>query len=376
MLSVVAVFAVPAHAEGLEVAGSVVAGFGYQHQNGKAPTELTADDAGTSVPGVLGRYLATEGPNQDDFIFFLDSAELDLMKSFGENIRLRADLDFGRMSSGSNWGPFFLEQAYATANIPMGNGVEIMLGRFNVPIGFESVDVVENDTISKSILIRSGIRPTNATGGKLYYAFNDLVDFHFYVVNRLTRDNYRLKINDYPSSGFRLGFNWGEQGKESTLGISGFMGWEHDYSTKRNLTYGGDLDLYWWLTDSLFVGAEGIFRRDNAVVAGLPNLMTYGGLATLKYQIEEVANVALKYVMVHQNNPSNGQWDFIGSPVPTAVGLAKQTVHEISLAMNYVMTDRAMFKFEGRGDIVVPPKGNPGRTQFVYGGALAFAYEF
>mgnify|MGYP003342882864 CR=1 FL=1 len=45
-------------------------------------------------------------------------------------------------------GMFTLEQAYATANIPVGNGIEFMLGRFNTPIGFESVDVNENDTIT------------------------------------------------------------------------------------------------------------------------------------------------------------------------------------------------------------------------------------
>jgi hypothetical protein len=379
LLGVIGMFAVPAHAEGLEMAGSVVAGMGYQHQNNALATEMTSDGDIGSVAGPMGRYLAAEGPKQDNFNFFVDSVELDLMKSFGENIRLRADLDFGRVNSGFNSinaTGFVLEQAYATANIPLGNGVELLIGRFNVPIGFESVDVTDNDTISQSILIRSGIRPTNSTGAKLYYAFSDLVDFHFYLVNRLTRDSYRLKINDFPSAGFRLGFNWGEQGTESTFGLSGFLGWEHDFSTKRNLTYGGDLDLSWWATESFNLGLEGIGRRDNAVVAGAANMWTFGGLANLKYLFSDVWDGTIKYALAYQNNPGNGQWDFIGTPIPLAgaAGVAKQTVHEISLAGNYMIADGAKLKLEGRFDIISPSGALS--TQYVYGGALAFAYDF
>lgn len=377
-LSVISMFAMNVSASeyvagGFEAAGHVVAGVGYQHQNNKAATEATMDDVATlSWAGVIGRYVPTMGPREDHMEFFVDEVELDLMKSFGENIRLRADLDFGRFQSGSMHNPFDLEQAYATANIPLGNGIEFLLGRFNVPIGFESVDVTDNDTISKSILIRSGIRPTNTTGLKFYYAFSDLVDFHFYLANRLTRDNMRAKINDIPSVGMRLGFNWGEQGTESTFGISAFFGPEHDGNFKKHFTYAGDLDLNWWVTEVFALGLEGIFRRDNALpVAGAQNMLTFGGLLNLKYLFSDVWDGTLKYVFAQQNKGTNGQWDFIGGGVAAAV---KQSVHEISLAGNYAIADGAKLKLEGRFDIVDPTGG--GNNQYVYGAALAFAYDF
>ena len=247
-LGLVGMFTATASAEyvggGFEASGSVMAGVGYQHANNALQTEFATNDQAPSAAGVIGAYiknpagLPVVAARQDNLEFFVDSVELDLMKSFGENIRLRADLDFGRLASGSQ-SAFFLEQAYATANIPLGNGVEILLGRFNVPIGFESVDVVDNDTISKSILIRSGIRRTKSAGMKFYYAFSDLVDLHFYFVNQLTRDTYTFKANDIPSVGMRLGFNWGDPGTESTFGLSGFFGAEHNASTKGNFTFGG-----------------------------------------------------------------------------------------------------------------------------------------
>lgn len=374
IMGVVGMFAVTANASeyvagGFEAAGHVVAGVGYQHQNGKAATEFAMDDVEGSWAGPIGRYVNSMGPNQDHFEFFVDEVELDLMKSFGENIRLRADLDFGRFNSGSNFGAFDLEQAYATANIPLGNGIEFLMGRFNVPIGFESVDVTDNDTISKSILIRSGMRPTNTTGLKMYYAFSDLVDFHFYFANRLTRDNMRAKINDIPSVGMRLGFNWGEQGNESTFGISGFFGPEHDVDSKKHFTFGGDLDLNWWVTEEFAMGLEGLFRRDNDVLSAGSNMLSFGGLLNLKYLFSDVWDGTLKYVFAHQNKGSNNQWDFIGGGV-------KQSVHEIALAGNYAIADGAKLKLEGRTDIILPPSGNAGRTQYVFGGAVAFAYDF
>ena len=374
-VSVIGMFSMTASAAesvagGFEASGHVMAGMGYQHQNNKPATEATFDDQYFSFAGPIGRYVNSAGPKEDHLEFFVDELELDLMKSFGENIRLRADIDFGRFNSGSNLyvggGAIDLEQAYATANIPLGNGIEFMLGRFNVPIGFESVDASENDTISKSILIRSGIRPTNTTGLKFYYAFSDLVDLHFYLANRLTRDNMRAKINDIPSLGFRLGFNWGEQGNESTFGISAFFGPEHDVDSKKHFTMGTDLDLNWWVTESFALGLEGIFRKDNAVNAVAANMMTFGGLLNAKYLFSDVWDGTLKFAMANQNKANNGQWDFIGGGV-------KQSVYEVSLAGNYAIADGAKLKLEGRGDILKPSGGG---TQYVYGGALAFAYDF
>jgi len=355
---------------GFEMSGSIVTGMGYQYHNDKANTEIaTGVDRVLTGPGPMGKYMGADPSKKHYFGFFLDGVELDIMKSFGENVRLRADLDFGRVnSSGADTQAFVLEQAYATANIPAGNGVEFLVGRFNAPIGFESVDVADNDLISQTILIRSQIRPVGLTGAKIYYAFSDLVDLHFWAANRIINDDNFGRTANMPALGARIGFNWGEEGTESTFGISPFFG-PSDGSSNRHYSFGVDADINWWLTESFALGLEGIYRRDNALVPGVDeNLNTFAGLLNLHYVFSDVWDGTLRYSMAMQRQGTNGSIDYIG------VGI-KQQVHEIALGGGYAVADGAKFKLEGRFDIVKPTSG-AGETQYVFGAVMGFVYNF
>ncbi len=385
-------------AGGFEMAGHVNVGAGYQHFNNKIPTYFTDDGDVGYFAGPIGKYLGTfPNAKSDHFSFFVDEVELDIMKSFGENVRLRADLDFGRMaSSGMYVNGFNLEQAYATANIPVGNGIEFLIGRFNAPVGFEAVDMNDNDTISFSVL-RTGLRPTNMTGMKIYYPFSDLVDLHFYVVNTLYQDS-NIKVNDVPSLGFRLGFNWGEEGTESTFGISGMFGPESNLSNK-HFTYAGDIDVNWWITESFALGLEGLIVRSNAVTASqnVPaanvgqNTWYYGGLLNLHYVFSDVWDGTLRYAFALQKkfgpivpNAAGafpGPANQLGLPKMDLTG-TQQQIHQITLAGGYAIADGAKLKLEGRFDMIKPGvdatvlPGVTTQTQYVMGGALAFAYDF
>jgi len=372
---------------GFEMSGHVVTGLGYQHNNNKTGTEVANDGDRTTYPGPIGAYLGKLGPlgtpegGNDNVSFFVDQIELDIMKSFGENVRLRADLDFGRInSSGIGSQAFVLEQAYATANIPVGNGIEFLLGRFNTPMGFESVDVAANDLISKSIITRA-LRPVNNTGMKIYYAFSDLVDFHFYVVNTLMQDTIN-RGNTLPAFGMRLGFNWGEEGTESTFGISGFMG-PDNIDTNKNLSFGGDVDLNWWITESFALGLEGLFRRDNSVtrgktVAAGQNTMYMGGLLNLHYVFSDVWDGTLRYTFAKQFQGGTTAAAAAGS-IYNLTG-AQQSIHEITLGGAYAIADGAKFKLEGRFDIVKPSQAIRAvagfGTEYVYGAVAGFVYDF
>jgi hypothetical protein len=53
-------------------------------------------------------------------------------------------------------------------------------------------------------------------------------------------------------------------------------------------------------------------------------------------------------------------------------------MHQIWLTLGYMIADGAKMVLEGRFDIIKPSATTvpTGRTQYVYGGALAFMYDF
>lgn len=329
---------------GFEASGHVVTLAGWQHN--------TKNVHPTTTYGVLGKYGAPAGSKGDEFGFFVDEAELDIAKSFGENIRLRADLSFNGVAS--------VEQVYATANIPAGNGIEFLLGQFDAPIGFESNEVVDNSVISFTNLQKAGIRPAVLRGAKLYYAFSDAWDFNFYLANALQGQAPKAGI-DMPSLGFRLGYNWGEEGTQSTLGFSGFAGAEQ--ADKSDYTFGGDVDLSWWASDAFNVGGEFLFRRDakgSDVTGKAAN--TLGGLLNLTYNFSDVWDGTFRYAYVKE---------FQADTVADVFG-AKGYSNEFSFGGGYAVADDAKIMLEGRFDWL----NVAGVKSYDYGAAFAFAYNF
>ncbi|OGQ46758.1 MAG: hypothetical protein A3H42_05320 [Deltaproteobacteria bacterium RIFCSPLOWO2_02_FULL_46_8] len=398
---------------GFEASGHIVAGAGWQRY--KVPTAVgsatsVARDVNGTIPGAIGNYVVTPTAanastavdlinREDNFRFFVDEFELDLAKTLGENIRIRADLDFG--GNTLNGGPRFqnangaggsgnvlIEQAYATANIAIGNGLEVLLGRFDIPIGFEKVDVTANDTISRSAIYRA-LRPNIFTGGKIYYAFSDLVDFNLYLANQILSYNnggnaFFQSNADIPNVGLRLGFNWGEEGKKSTIGLSGIWGQDHP-NIKKHQSFLGDIDWQWWATDNFAFGGEAIYRQINTTVVGQRNGKYYAGLINLRYDFSDVWDGTLKYAYSRDVNGVNSTGSLVtaayapgvstpGTAVQSLLG-RKSQAHEITLAGNYTITDGAKLKLEGDYSLVRLP-GTTNKSQHIFGLAGAFAYEF
>ncbi len=187
-------------AEGdLEVSGHVNIVSGWQRTHGNSTL------APGQAAGLLNDGLVAPGPaSTDQFHFFVDEVELDLAKQFGENIRLRADLDF--TPAGNRVGPAAgqvgVEQAYITVNVPLGNGAELLFGRFNSGIGLDPIDRNELSTISFSTIHRT-LLPHNITGMNFYYGISENWSFDFFVVNDLQDAGVGV-TTDIPSLGFTV----------------------------------------------------------------------------------------------------------------------------------------------------------------------------
>ncbi|MFO1464001.1 MAG: porin [bacterium] len=385
-------------AAGIEFSGNVDIVTGWQHDDGATtdgPTGVfpgqtggscsfgpgglgcnSIDDRG-SGSGLLGDFRGLAAPSRDTFDFYVDQVELDLQKTFGENIRIRADLDFGRFLSGSirntqNGSNFNLEQGYVTTNIPFGKGMELLLGRFNAPIGLESVDRADNTAVSFSNVYRY-LRPHNLTGLKLYYAFTDNFDWSLYVVNNLGDVISAAVGTDsaIPSYGTRFGFTWGAEGKESTVGFS-YAGGPEQFGNNAHLTHILDLDFNIHVGEKITIGGEGIYRQDNVTgaFAGFPNSKGLGGFLLLGFEPSDTWNLYFRYGYLHDINPTGAY-----------TGLDQQ-IHDFALGAGYQITDGAKVKFEYRLDLhhysaaVAAALTGSDRTALQNAIAAEFAYNF
>lgn len=375
-------------AEGVEISGAVDVVAGWQHDDGDASTVGgniggMADYDGALVGSSAGNPVIGNVSNADHFRFLVNQVEIDLQKSFGENIRLRADLDFGDFSNTSQLtGDFFdLEQAYVTANIAAGNGIEFLIGKFNAPVGVESVDTRDNWFISYAAPFRY-LTPTNVTGAKLYYAFSDAVDLHVAVVNDLNGNGFGDSA--IPSGLFRLGFNWGEEGQESTIGISGGVGPESDTavaggaSNNAHWDFFGDMDALVVLSDTISIAAEGTYRQSNALAGGV-NQKAIAGFAALKYAASDVWDVMFRANWLWEINntfarPSSGasttgaNWNG-----PAGAGF-EGSLYSGTIGTSYMITDDAKMKWEYRYDWA--NVAGPGTNSDAMSLMAQFAYSF
>lgn len=346
-------------AGGFEASGHVDVVVGYMH---------TDQDAGavTALGGAVGEFLGgANGANDDTFQFFIDSVELDLAKSFGENIRARADIDFGTIpESGvfpaqSGAAIVNLEQAYVTTNVALGNGGEFLVGLFNAPIGFDPVDRPELHTVSHSDIFSLGIVPVNVTGAKFYYAFGDLIDLNIYVVNDLTRQGAAAD-SVIPSGGARLGFTWGEEGSESTFGISAAAGPEQGQMDDIDML--GDIDFALQVTDNLLIGGEGIYRQRNSDGA-TADAKVLAGQLVLNYAFSEVWDGTFRYEYTHDVDDTTQFFSAVGS----------EQIQSATIAAGYQIADGAKFKLEYQFEFANPNAGNSADFHSV---VAEYAYNF
>lgn len=392
-----------------EISGHVNTGLGFQYNSKAFASGAMGAFREEGMIG-LNRNVNAAGQITDNFdwLFYVGDVEIDIAKTFGENIRLRTDLDFGRANSNSYGAAVanMIEQAYATVNIPVGYGLEFLVGRFNAPMGFEAVDNNDND-LPFHTAIFNYLRPQNFTGIKFYYPFSDLVDLHFFIVNNL-RDVAGGGINGdggIPAGGLRLGFTWGMEGQESTLGLSGAASTEAKAYGRGDkwgeLSYVGDLDFNLWVTDVFAIGGEGLFRRDGAIRNAKDNYYM-AGLLNLHYVFSDVWDGTLRYTYSMDKNGSAqllsrgaatinaynaaSQYSTFGgntfAGVNASAMIDKLQLHQIDLGINYYITDGAKIMTMYRFEMGMPAKlaarsyANGNKTAMNHSLAANFAYEF
>jgi hypothetical protein len=156
-----------------------------------------------------------------------------------------------------------LDLFQVTAIAPLGNGVAVSFGRFDVPFGFERHDAPLLITATTSEVFRYG-RPQRMTGGQVSYTFTPWLDASMWVVNRWESDTTHDDFNDNnnaKSLGGRIGFTpFARQGLLN-FGVGTFVGPEQTDSNS-NERWVIDFDATWSPLPRLLVAGELVYGRE------------------------------------------------------------------------------------------------------------------
>lgn len=179
-----------------------------------------------------------------DDAFGLHEAELDVTRGQGDDIQLRADLEWVR--DGESWRAA-AEQGYLAWRLPCRRPVTFTLGRFNAPIGWELPDAPDMHQFSHGLLFTYGT-PTNLTGAMLSGSLGSAFDLKAYAVNGWEQN---AENNGVKTWGGRLGYSRPGGGG---LGVSLISGMDDPAQDVARTVV--DVDLTLRPTEGLLLGAE------------------------------------------------------------------------------------------------------------------------
>jgi hypothetical protein len=152
--------------------------FYLQHDFDRPPSGrvgLRAFDERTDVSSLaLARLTLAHRPSP--FGFRVDATVGDLANGY-------LDADPGAAANpGLARGFSYIEQAFASVDIPIGRGLALDVGKFGTPVGYEENEPAANWNDSRSLLFTYG-EPTYHTGARLTYAIHARLAFSVFWLN-------------------------------------------------------------------------------------------------------------------------------------------------------------------------------------------------
>ena len=346
---------------GPQISGHINTGMGFEH--------LSPQPAASYGSNFAQQGMTSLTSQQDKFLFYVGDVMLAVSQNFKDKATLHAELQFGRLSSYSNKN-FDIGQVYGTFNIKK---IELLVGRFNAPIGSESPYINENDLPTYS-LGYTYLLPHYLTGAKAYYQFNDMFDLQVFAANDL-RDSTYMKSN-IPSFGANLGFYY----DKLTLHASGVFSPEINASKYGKRTYLFDVNAGYNLNDKIAFFIEGIYRYDSAF-KGLDANKYYFGLGKVVYKLSDKWETVAQYSFLRDAQGPNGNAIMNSMPASqmhvwgpnTSASGIKGDYHEVAVGGSYYITDGAKIQGMYKLSVVSPNGFKRGLAQSM---VCNFAYNF
>lgn len=334
----------------LEFSGNGYVIMGLQYSN----DETAAASFGT---GIFDANFANPGSTVQAaeelyFGFGVESMELDGSYTFGENVRLRFDLDFADETNngGVTTG---LEQGYVTFGISTGNTLEVAVGKFNAPVGLEHVDRVNNRFVTYTSTW-THLMPKNVIGANLYYEFNDSWNMNFALVNSL--NNYNIATNTtspVPSALLRFGGVWGgDEDNMSSFNIALGTGLEHSTTTGQgwygntgqNDEDGIEIfgDIWGELVFNYFTLGYELTARGTSGIATSGTQWAFGGQLYGVYAVSDTMSIQARYALHYEGELKGDGASTTGSYWNASLGAGDEGMfHQGTLGLTHSITDGA-----------------------------------
>jgi hypothetical protein len=322
--------------------------------------------------------------------FALNKFKLALEKPISYNptnwvVGYRADLIFGEdaaaIHSASPHGGTFnlgtdgdLEQAFVDVNVPVGNGLKVIIGKTVTLMGVEVVEEVSNPnwSIGNQFIF---VENTTQTGVQLAYQWNDKIDTEFAVINGwdVLPDN-NTALSYMGRIGYALGSN-------DTIGVVGYGGPEQTTgslggapgASPGNWRDGVDVVYNHKFTDKFNSYLQGDYgHEDHAFLsdgATQANSEWYAAGLWLLYDFTDKVELAFRQDYLKDRNGSR-----TGATFGLPVGITPE-LYSSTLTLNYKPVANLQVRPEVRWDHSDKPGTFNGvRDQFTLGCGVAYLF--
>lgn len=264
--------------------------------------------------------------------FTLSLAEIVFQKK-AQPVGFRVDVDFGStndlVQSGNTGTLANIQQVYATAVVPVGNGLTVDVGKFVTFMGYEVIESKDNWNYSRSLLFSWAI-PYFHVGARATYPVTPSLSLMVHVVNGWNND---IDNNGSKSVGGTISyallpttsviFNW-MGGREQPAGPTD-VGFKNVF----------DLTLTHQLTDDLALALNADYGQEK-IVAGIQH---WKGVAVYgRYALDASSAVALRAEVF---SDPNGYALGTGTP---------QDLKEVTATYEYKFTNALLVRGELRND--------------------------
>jgi hypothetical protein len=209
----------------------------------------------SQVPGVnfTGFVDASNYTNHNvgESSFGLDQVEIDVVKEFSGRASVRADIEY--VNDGQGGFSFDLEQGYMVWNAGSSWKWEFTFGKFNAPIGFESVDPTGMYQYSFG-LVSAYCIPGNLTGVMVSLAAPKLMKWSLFAVNGwdVNTDNNKdktigthLAFSPLNNLSFSLSALTGPELEDNNISRRSVLDCNLTYNPLPFWTVGGELNMGW-----------------------------------------------------------------------------------------------------------------------------------